>query len=594
MKKLRRRAILLFFTLFATLSVGISIIFANTFEDQQINQYAGSLSRQLETLTSQLNGEYQTSEEVTSFIPALESAAGSVSERITLMDSQGLIVYDTHYNDTVGSDVSAQGEVSGVMNSQEITTDLRNDATTNTQLIFAAIPLYSQSREVMGYLRIARPIQELTDSMSTIYGFVIVLCLVATLIATIFFYYWTQRITEPIQAMKNVVQDLSDKNYNARYRTMGKESYEEVNEMGKVINKLAESLQTQLIELRQGNERLNSLIQNLSVGVMLLDSDRNIQLVNPAMMETLEINIETGNSYIQFIKNPWLVQLVEDAYEKAEIQVGELNLQTGEEHLIDATTIPINSNDEINIIILLYDVTEVNRLEKVRTDFVTNASHELRTPVTAVKGFTETLLDGAMDDRETLEKFLNIILKETKRLDYLVGDILQLSKLEDRNMQIELETFDVKEPTLEVVEILKQKAEAKSIEVSIEVIKPTTITSDFDLLKQILLNLINNAILYTQEKGKVDVVIDHDDTDILIKIRDNGMGIPKNEQDRVFERFYRLDKARSRNVGGTGLGLSIVKHIVENLEGTLHLESQIGLGSEFTISIPRKDINKIG
>lgn len=244
---------------------------------------------------------------------------------------------------------------------------------------------------------------------------------------------------------------------------------------------------------------------------------------------------------------------------------------------------------ELNMIVLLYDITEIRKLEKVKSDFVTNASHELRTPVTALKGFSETLLDGAMEDKTVLKQFLEIMYTESSRLDLLVNDILELSKLEQKQVPLKIERINIQEAILSSFRLVKKEAEHKKMTLILTDTEITYLNGDISRLKQILTNLISNAIAYTGIGGKIEVTVTQTLTEAIIEVKDNGMGIPEDELDRIFERFYRVDKARSRNSGGTGLGLSIVKYLVENFNGTIEVTSKLGLGTIFTVRLPFQD-----
>lgn len=228
----------------------------------------------------------------------------------------------------------------------------------------------------------------------------------------------------------------------------------------------------------------------------------------------------------------------------------------------------------------------MKKLERIRSDFVANVSHELKTPLTSIKGFVETLKDGAIDDKDVAIKFLNIIEVEVERLVRLINDLLYLSEIENAAMPILEEKVVVKEVVLEIIELLKIKAEKKNIQLDIKVQEGLEMNIYRDWLKQIFINLIDNAIVYNKENGKVWVTVEKLDNLIVIKVKDTGIGIPEKEIERIFERFYRVDKGRSRKFGGTGLGLSIVKHIVELYGGKVWVESQEGIGSEFTVTIP--------
>ena len=237
---------------------------------------------------------------------------------------------------------------------------------------------------------------------------------------------------------------------------------------------------------------------------------------------------------------------------------------------------------------MFHDMTERKQLEEMRKDFVANVSHELKTPITSIKGFTETLLDGAMNERETLSQFLSIILKESGRLQTLIQDLLDLSKIEQQNFTLNIQDCDIGEILVEIEMLLKNKAEERGISLRLEKPEgPAVASGDPHRLKQIFLNLVNNAITYTPETGSVTISAEVLEDVVQVKVRDTGIGIKKEEIPRIFERFYRIDKDRSRNSGGTGLGLAIVKHLVEAHHGEIDVESEQGKGTVFTVRLKR-------
>jgi two-component system, OmpR family, phosphate regulon sensor histidine kinase PhoR len=245
-------------------------------------------------------------------------------------------------------------------------------------------------------------------------------------------------------------------------------------------------------------------------------------------------------------------------------------------------------NEWKGVLLVFHDITELKKLEQMRKDFVANVSHELKTPITSIKGFSETLLDGAMKDQETLEAFLSIILKESDRLQTLIQDLLDLSKIEQHDFQLELENIDILSLLDEVKTMLQGKADQKNI--SLQIVSDTSqqfVKGDYYRLKQVFINLLSNAINYTGPEGYVEMGVKADNDRVYIAVKDTGIGIQQDEVSRIFERFYRIDRARSRNSGGTGLGLAIVKHIVEAHKGTISVQSIVGKGSVFTISLEK-------
>jgi two-component system phosphate regulon sensor histidine kinase PhoR len=252
---------------------------------------------------------------------------------------------------------------------------------------------------------------------------------------------------------------------------------------------------------------------------------------------------------------------------------------------VDVHGAPIIGIDEKlkGIVLVFHDITELKKLEQARKDFVANVSHELRTPVTSLKGFTETLLDGAMEDENLRKRFLTIIANESERLEGLIVDLLELSKIEGAKFQLNWQHVTLESVVDEVFLILKNKAEAKKMELEKKVIGSTYIEGDPHRIKQILINLVNNAIVYSPEEGRINIRVKEQTETVILEVEDTGIGINKKEIPRVFERFYRVDRARSRNSGGTGLGLAIVKHLAEAHHAKISVESEVGRGTNFKL-----------
>lgn len=581
MDRFYRRIIVSFLFIIASLSVLIGRLVDTQYAVANAEKQLQELESQTQLIESQLESRGVT--DTMDLIELIRPIAQSISPRVTLFDSQGQLVYDSM--ETENFPATSQ-EISLLEEDKLIENRMTTDGG-ESSVFYVTTAISNDENERIALLRLADDENEPAISTGFIQTYFFVFMLLSLAVLFLFFRYWTKRLVKPIDDIKEVTAKITNQDYTRRYRG---NNFKEIDELGYSINKLASKLEFQVQELENRNEQLNKLIENLNIGIMLLDESRLIKMVNPAMSEILEINMSDniGRPYIHFISNPWIIELIETTYETGKAQSEEFNLVNSEEYILDATIIPVNlaSEAEHGLIVLFYDITEIRRLEKVRTDFVANASHELRTPVTALKGFTETLLDGALEDRDTLIHFLEIMHEESERLDSIVGDILQLSRLEQRADRMNLEPVNVKEVVRSVYHILDQKAENKHIDLRLDVIDDLTICYDHDTLKQILLNLIGNAILYNHEYGYVEVSIAQVNQEAQICIKDNGIGIKDHEQKRIFERFYRVDKARSRNSGGTGLGLSIVRHMIENTGGNITLESKLNRGSTFCVYLP--------
>lgn len=354
---------------------------------------------------------------------------------------------------------------------------------------------------------------------------------------------------------------------------------------------MASSLEQQMYEISENQQRLAGVLTNMTSGVIFISEQRRIMLVNPAVEKLLgtagheivgKLHIEAGKSF-------GLSQYIDRCLDRSEKFRQEVHIYYPQERILDVNFAPyINFKGESRgVVVVLHDITDIRRLEKMRSEFVANVSHELRTPITSIKGFTETLLEGAMQDEETCRNFLQIISDESERLYRMIRDILDLSKIEQKRIPLHLSQVHLQDLISSAVAIMHDQAQRKELTITLPSPKPDIwLMTDKDCLQQIILNLLTNAIAYTPEGGKINVKTEADSENITIQVMDTGIGIPEKELTRIFERFYRVDKARSRDSGGTGLGLAIVKHLVENLHGHISVESKEGRGTTFTVTLP--------
>lgn len=338
------------------------------------------------------------------------------------------------------------------------------------------------------------------------------------------------------------------------------------------------------------SRRFKGLVGHLPVGIMLLNDQGNVIMHNQAMSVILGQNISDEiHPFIDDIKTYSLSRMIEHTLRKNKNYHRTLELVSGSKKYVDASVIRIahSSEDlEHQVIVILYDLTKGKKIEQMQADFVSNVSHELKTPITAINGFVETLQNGAKDNPEDLTKFLNIIENEGKRLNSIVEDILNLSEI-DNNDDFS-DVFSLKELIDQISTRLQKPMETKNIRLSVNVLGRDQIKSSKTLIEEILNNLLVNAVLYNKEDGSVDVKINHDEVEnnLSIEVTDTGIGISDADTDRIFERFYRVDKAHSQEIAGTGLGLAIVSDAVEELNGSIQVDSQLTVGTKFIINIP--------
>lgn len=586
MKRLRKRMLLYFTLAYSVLTVILLLAFIQMTESQILKQQENMLSDQMAVISRKIEEDAENIRDVDSLKHSVSDIATYLSERMTIIDPNGEIILDTTLNVEEAENHADREEYIKSVKEDTVVTASRESTSTGDVMFYAAEAIYNPSGELLGVVRISNSMTNFREIVFYLSGLIVLSLIILIAVTFYMTFYWTNKIKHPIDELRVVMNKLSNKDYQTRY-TMN--SYEEINELGHSINYLAENLESQLLEIQQNDRRLTTLLENIVVGVILLNEDREIKVCNPAVNEILSTNVYgyLGRDYTDIIQSSEITRLVDKAIKRDKPQNKEVVLYLQSERVVDVNVIPIiNVDEENNYAVLLYDITEIKRLEQVRTDFVANASHELRTPITALKGFSETLLDGAMNDPELLKEFLEIMLKESTRLDTMVHDILQLSRLEQRPNHVAADQVNVEDTVRDAIQILYQKAETKQIDLTVDVKTDLIVNVNQDELKQVIINLIGNAISYTTEKGYVKIVIDTRGKEGIIEVKDNGIGIPQKEQERIFERFYRVDKARSRNAGGTGLGLSIVKWLVDGMDGWIELESMPQEGSTFRVWLP--------
>jgi two-component system phosphate regulon sensor histidine kinase PhoR len=299
-----------------------------------------------------------------------------------------------------------------------------------------------------------------------------------------------------------------------------------------------------------------------------------------------------GKSYLAVLRNQDMAADLGKVLTQGKVLARQVHLEQPTELFLQIVLAPVYHHREIKEgVMVLTDITTINQLEKLRSQFVANVSHELRTPLTSIKGFVETLQSGAVTQPETRERFLGIIASETERLSRLIDDILELSKIEANKSKLDLLPISLRELVTESIHQLAETTDKKSLTLISTLKDDFQVIATRDGLKQVFLNLLQNAINYTHEEGKIEITVREQPTHVLISISDTGIGIPAADLPRIFERFYRVDKARSREAGGTGLGLSIVKHLIESFGGSIWADSKPGKGTTFCFTLAKAHDN---
>lgn len=465
---------------------------------------------------------------------------------------------------------------------------LRFSETLGKRMMYLAIPL-KQDGKVLAVVRTSVPVTAIDEALKSIYkklfwaGVIIAVCAAAISLAI------SKKISRPVEQMTGVAKHFSSGKLDMR---LSIPDAVELADLAKALNEMARQLNARIDTITEERSQIQAILSSMIEGVLAVDSSGHIVSINKAAADLLGIDAASshGRSVEEVVRNPHLQQYIKNTLEKKQptetdcflLKDGGRLLQLYGSGLMD------NKGNRSGAVLVLHDITRTRQLEEIRRDFVANVSHELKTPVTSIKGFVETLLDGSVDDPQQAQRFLKIIAKHSDRLNAIIEDLLSLSRLEEdsEKRRLSFEKTSIKPALVSAIELSKVKAEEKHITIELLCDKEITAKINAVLIEQAVLNLIDNAIKYSQDNSKIQVSAQKIENEILIKVSDQGCGIEKEHLDRIFERFYVVDKGRSRKLGGTGLGLSIVKHIAQVHGGHVKVESTFGKGSIFTIYLP--------
>ncbi len=575
----------LFLILISMLVVGISLIWMlqnylmGNLEDNMTNQgrlIADSVSEEVSL------GRF---DEVQEKVIVLGT---ELNLRITIVLYDGRVIGDSKSDPGSMENHKNRIEINQALQ-QQIGIDKRKSATTEIETMYLAVPILNQG-EVLGAARIALPLQEIDHTVLKVLGFMLMGIILATFIAVLISFKLAKGIIEPIENISRGARKIAGGDLTTRVYSGLRD---EIGELGLAINDMTKTLQQHIEEISQEKSRLENILATIASGVIMLDKYGFIRVVNPAAEEMFGINalLAEGKQHVEVIRNYGLNQEIENCLLQEKFIEYEFTLYFPEERIMQCYLAPFyRDKKSAGITIVFHDITKIRKVEQMRADFVANASHELRTPLTVIKGYSETLLSGALNDREHAEKFITIIDHEADRLQRLVEELLNLSHLESHQQEPAEESTDLLTIIPAVGEEMKPRLLEKEIILDIALPRELPhIKANPDRFKQILVNLLDNAIKYSPKGSRVQVMTQEEEMTVKVLVKDTGMGIPAKDLPRIFERFYRVDKARSRQMGGFGLGLSIVRHMVENMGGTIGVESEENKGSTFWFALPKDE-----
>lgn len=466
----------------------------------------------------------------------------------------------------------------------------RHSATIDEELLYVALPVRKggDTPSLAGIVRVAMPLAEIQQTTARVRRTVAVAILLVGAITIPFLFWMSRRTTSPIEQMRAVAGRIARCDFPRRVRI---KAGGELGDLGEALDKMSGQLRARLEELNEEKTELSAILSSMTEGVVVVDGGGKIRLLNEAFREQFQIGNEAiGKTILEAVRNVALQELILEASKDGSVSARELTFLNPDERIFDVDAASLRAPDGVltGTVVVFHDITRIKKLENIRKEFVANVSHELRTPLSIVKGYVETLLDESPPDEQTAKQFLKTIDKNTRRLEALIDDLLTISALESQQAKLDLAPVSLRATAEAVADELANEAKGKSISVTFEVPDDfPLVRADAQRLHQILFNLIDNAVKYTQADGKVTISAAEKNGEIEVCVADNGPGIAPEHLPRIFERFYRADKARSRELGGTGLGLSIVKHIVQAHGGRVWAESELQKGSRFYFTLRR-------
>jgi two-component system phosphate regulon sensor histidine kinase PhoR len=417
--------------------------------------------------------------------------------------------------------------------------------------------------------------------------------LVSLIIVIPLAYFLARSLSQPILEMTQKVIQLVSSTLDREVQINSKD---ELGNLSKTIGEMGIQLKNTIEEISREKDYLQTILKGMEEGVLVVDEKKRIKMMNEALRLLLPISSDVADKTpLEIIRNAALESAIERVLHGGKSEAFEMEVPAAEGKTLEVNVVAISSASKDSdatvpgAIAVFHDITRLKRLEKIRQDFVANVSHELRTPLTTIKGYAETLLEGALKE-EVASQFVQVIKRHSDRLEKIVEDLLILSKIESKEFQLKKESLPVSDLIGDVLDFIREPLNKKKISVSVDEIPPTLLVyGDRQYLEQVFVNILDNAIKYGHERGRIVIsATERDQREVEISVKDDGIGIPKEDLLRVFERFYRVDKGRSHELGGTGLGLSIVKHIVQAHGGRVWAESQLGTGSTFTFTLPKQ------
>jgi two-component system phosphate regulon sensor histidine kinase PhoR len=581
------------FLVYAGLNIASAIVFVLIVSGRQQDQVEEQIKQRLHDsaiiMRSSLDGIFEQglSEQLQEKVKKLGEKTGT---RLTLIDMDGLVIADSD-QETLKLVREMENHKNRVEVIQAMSTgegsSKRLSPTLSEPMLYYAL-LFKEEGKPEGVVRVAITMAKIQQEISSIEKLIWSIALLVSFTVMLLTYWVVARMIRPLTILTNAAEAIAGGDYEQKLYFP---QHDELGILAQSFNHMSQEMAERVRQLQASGDRLSTVLEGMVEGVIATNERQHVLFANESAGRLLFFSPEEaeGKPLFESVRNHQLQKSVTEVLSTLEPQRMEVELESTSDRILGVTTTPLPGTPCPGLVIVLFDMTELRRLESLRQEFVANVSHELKTPLSSIKAYTETLIRGAMDDPEINKTFLMRIEEQADRLHQLILDLISLASIESGNQVFDIISIELR-PFVEACLVDQQKvAESKHIEFLIEEKTPDIkVKADEEGLHQILGNLINNAIKYTPDQGRITIRWELDDTGmVLLQVQDTGIGIAEKYQARLFERFFRVDKARSRELGGTGLGLSIVKHLVQSFQGTISVTSKVGEGSTFSVRLPR-------
>ena len=567
----------------------VGILLSRQLEENTLEEIQDSLSVRSALLTEIARDSLLTASTTSnsSFQSTLTKLGNSTASRLTVIAADGRVIADSQEQPQAMDNHLQRPEIIDAMaNGTGVAS--RYSQTLQQMMMYRAVAV-SEDQQLTGFVRVSVPLTTVDSRLAQLRSIILLSAGIVAIAAHLLGLYFVRRFTDPLQRMTEAAEAISQGDYDRRINLSQKD---EVGTLAAAFNRMAKTSAERMDEIILERNRLSNIFAGMVEGVIDVDQHQKIVHINQVAADLLELSTDDclDQPIWEQVRVTEIIAALEQTLNKSDIVKAQMRRPTeGDDQVVNIYAAALHNEGEelIGAVIVLHDISELDHLERIKRDFVANASHELKTPITAIRGLTETILDDIEMPEETKHDFIKKVYAQSLRLSSLVTDLMTISRMESDHQEKNFHSFDLVEVAKRSVAASEEITKEKQLDLKLELPAiAMNIKGDYQAISQLVDNLLDNATKYTGMAGTILISIRSENTDVVLTVKDSGIGISPQLQQRIFERFYRVDKARSRELGGTGLGLSIVKNIAEQHGGSVSVESQPGLGSTFCVSLP--------